>query len=206
MANNYHSFVLVDTKPMNIWQSDLGKYVDFKDLLYAIFGSDKGIARISADLSFTNKIEVINFKMPENLKKRQYLFPLSELAIYKTRFPNNQILAELSSALVHNYPPRTLVSMRNFCYTLKRDYNIDIGRNKLLELLRDNSFLMKDRFNKNVPTQYSLNNNLFEMIWDIQTIKNCYNDYYYHCYPTPYLTDNGLKEITDFMLKEIEGI
>ena len=56
----------------------------------------------------------------------------------------------------------TSISIGELAKLMKQN-GINIGKNRLLEWLRKHHYLMQSRSNKNIPTQFSMDRNLFEI-------------------------------------------
>ena len=184
---NCLALFLIETNPMPVWQTEnKERYIQLSELILGIFGEDK-TWKWKKILENEYGVEIISFKHNKTDFEKEHLFPLEKLYIFRTMFPNNQLLKELNDIRLRKYKKENLYLVQDFCAYLNETYGFDYKRNQMFQILRDNGFLEKVE-NSNVPTDYANLNNIFKIVDNVGQY-NVYDSTGYICFHTPYITE-----------------
>ncbi len=196
---NIKSFILVETKPIPVYESDTGfKYTKLKEILLALFG-ECHISKWLDTLSCAYGITPISFKYHKKDKEKEYLIKIDDLCVFEKLQPNNPLLKEMKAINNIKYTKPNLMLVQDFCNYLNENYGTTWKRNKMFSFLRDNGFLEKvDTENK--PTQKSIDLDLFQVVSNILEYQQC-GEYKYVNFNTPYITEIGKDYLTKFILE-----
>ncbi len=198
------SFVLVETKPMPIYETENGvKYTNLREIIFALFG-DNHIKTWLDTLEYTYAIIPISFKYHKKDKEKEFLIKLDDLYAFERVQPNNILLRQLKAINNMTYKKPELMLVQDFCKYMNENYNLNCKRNNMFKFLRDNGFLDKIDI-ENVPTQKAIDLDLFQVVSNIMEYKNNEQSQYIN-FNTPYITEKGKNFLTKFVLdsKEFE--
>lgn len=199
---NIKSFLLIETKPMPIYESDTGfKYVKLQEVLLALFG-ECHISKWLDTLSYAYGVTPISFKYHKTDKNKEHLIKINDLGAFKKLQPNNPLLKELDTINQTTYSKPTLFLIQDFCNYLNENYGTNWKRNKMFSFLRDNDFLEKVD-TENVPTQKALDLDLFQVVSNVMSYDKCGTESFMN-FNTPYITESGKDYLTNLILESGE--